>query len=195
DKPTLDLNSVTLFEMCIILKSIAYQQELMIIAIIHSPSPQLFNIFDDFMLLGKGGMIIYFADRLQNILIFMMLGVTFCGINTETITFGYEKVMYLRDMAAGIRTVLYFLAKVVTDIPQILLTSLMYSLALILFYAYQALFYKVYLIVLLCYMATWEKLGLAAKGLALVYGLILNDATSRLELVMSDNTYKFLRWL
>ncbi|CAG8440511.1 6656_t:CDS:10 [Acaulospora morrowiae] len=147
------------------------------------------------------------ADGLQNISVFMALGATFCGINAGTATFGYERVVYWRDTAAGMRTVPYFLAKVVADIPRILLASLMYSLAFILFYAYRAPFYEVYLIVLLCYMATWamgyflssvvpkEKLGLAATGLALACGLVLNGATPRLELVMSDNTYKFLRWL
>ncbi|CAG8735819.1 2533_t:CDS:2, partial [Acaulospora morrowiae] len=40
-----------------------------------------------------------------------------------------------------------------------------------------------------------EKLELAVKGLALAYGLVLNGATSRLKLIISNNTYKFLRWL
>jgi hypothetical protein len=30
---------------------------------IHSPSPQAFETFDDFLLLGKGGKIIYFGPR------------------------------------------------------------------------------------------------------------------------------------
>ncbi|CAG8760890.1 18309_t:CDS:1, partial [Acaulospora morrowiae] len=40
-----------------------------------------------------------------------------------------------------------------------------------------------------------KKLELATTGLAFACGLVLNGTTSRLELVMSDNTYKFLRWL
>ncbi|CAG8543196.1 5647_t:CDS:2 [Acaulospora morrowiae] len=38
-----------------------------------------------------------------------------------------------------------------------------------------------------------KKLELAAKGLALACGLVLNSITPRLKLVMSNNTYKFLR--
>ncbi|CAG8568224.1 1635_t:CDS:10, partial [Acaulospora colombiana] len=135
------------------------------------------------------------ADGIQDVGIFMALGATFCAVNAGTTTFGYERVVYWRDTAAGMRTIPYFLAKVVADIPRILLASLMYSLAFILFYAYRAAFYEIYLIVLLLYLASWamgyfmstvvarEKLGLAATGLALAYGLVLNGASPKLDVV------------
>ncbi|CAI2163804.1 207_t:CDS:10 [Funneliformis geosporum] len=63
DEPTSGLDSATSLEMCKLLKNIAHQQGLTVAAIIHSPSDQAFRQFDDFMLLGKGGMVIYFGER------------------------------------------------------------------------------------------------------------------------------------
>jgi len=43
------------------LRKIARQQGLTVGAVIHSPSPAAFKQFDDFLLLGKGGQIVYFG--------------------------------------------------------------------------------------------------------------------------------------
>jgi hypothetical protein len=48
---------------CQNLRQIAIQQSLTIAAVIHSPSPATFKQFDDLLLLGKGGRMIYFGPR------------------------------------------------------------------------------------------------------------------------------------
>nr|KAJ3408247.1 hypothetical protein HK105_003233 [Polyrhizophydium stewartii] len=63
DEPTSGLDSSTSFEVCSNLKNIARMQGLTVAAVIHSPSPATFRQFDDFMLLGKGGHLIYMGPR------------------------------------------------------------------------------------------------------------------------------------
>src|ERR1051325_4578262 len=71
-------------------------------------------------------------------------------------TFGYEKVVYWHDTAAGMRTIPYFLAKFIADIPRILLAAAMFSCSFILFYPFRSLFSEVYLIILLSYWSAWS---------------------------------------
>lgn len=68
DEPTSGLDSSTAYEVCSMLKNIARQQGLTVGAVIHSPSPSTFKQFDDFLLLGKGGRVIYFG-ALENVFI------------------------------------------------------------------------------------------------------------------------------
>nr|CAG8559796.1 11525_t:CDS:10 [Entrophospora candida] len=74
DEPTSGLDSVTSFEVCSLLKNVAHQQGLTVAAVIHSPSPQAFNTFDDFLLLCKGGRLIYNGVRENAISYFSSLG-------------------------------------------------------------------------------------------------------------------------
>ena len=55
------LDSSTAFELCKNLHNITQEQQLTVAAVIHSPSPATFRQFDDLMLLGKGGRLIYFG--------------------------------------------------------------------------------------------------------------------------------------
>ncbi|CAJ0905059.1 2521_t:CDS:10 [Entrophospora sp. SA101] len=71
------LDSVTSFEVCSLLKNVAHQQGLTVAAVIHSPSPQAFNTFDDFVLLCKGGRLIYNGVRENAISYFSSLGYVF----------------------------------------------------------------------------------------------------------------------
>ncbi|KAI9229766.1 MAG: hypothetical protein DHS80DRAFT_22089 [Piptocephalis tieghemiana] len=63
DEPTSGLDSATSLEVCTLLRNIAHLQGLTIAAVIHSPSPQAFNQFDDLLVLGKGGRTVYFGPR------------------------------------------------------------------------------------------------------------------------------------
>ncbi|ORX95418.1 hypothetical protein K493DRAFT_372167, partial [Basidiobolus meristosporus CBS 931.73] len=63
DEPTSGLDSSTSMEICTLLSRIAHYQGLTVAAIIHSPSPVAFAKFDDLMLLGKGGRLIYLGPR------------------------------------------------------------------------------------------------------------------------------------
>ncbi|CAG8541839.1 5729_t:CDS:10, partial [Diversispora eburnea] len=133
------------------------------------------------------------SDTLQTVGVFVALGATFCGINAGTATFGYEKVVYWRDTSSGMKTIPYFLAKSIADIPRILIAGLMFSLAFILFYSYRSRFSEIYIIVLLTYIAAWkmEKLGLVSTGFALAFGMVLSGATPRLDMVKADNSLKW----
>ncbi|KAL7750819.1 hypothetical protein RI367_003776 [Sorochytrium milnesiophthora] len=63
DEPTSGLDSSTSLEVCALLRKIAREQRLTVAAVIHSPSSQAFETFDDFLLLGKGGQIAFFGPR------------------------------------------------------------------------------------------------------------------------------------
>ncbi|CAG8724741.1 2848_t:CDS:2, partial [Scutellospora calospora] len=57
------------------------------------------------------------SDFIQNVGIFVSLGVTFAGISAGCSTFGYEIAVYRREASAGMSATPYFLAKTVADIP------------------------------------------------------------------------------
>ncbi|CAG8795571.1 5614_t:CDS:10, partial [Gigaspora margarita] len=154
----------------------------------------------------KGSCLIPF-DLIQDIGAFVTLGVTFAGISAGCMTFGYEMVVYWRDTSAGMKTIPYFLAKIIIDIPRILIAALMFTLSLIVFYPFQVDYSKLYLIILLNYISAWmmgyfvsivipkEKFGLVGTGVALAWGLVLSGESPKLEEVDSDDSYKPLKWL
>ncbi|CAG8447704.1 16450_t:CDS:2 [Dentiscutata heterogama] len=146
-------------------------------------------------------------DFIQNVGIFVSLGVTFAGISAGCSTFGYEIIVYWRDASAGMSAIPYFLAKTVADIPRIFIAALMFSLSLIIFYPLQAKFTDIYGIVLFTYISAWmmgyfisivvskEQFGLVSTGFALAWGLVFSGGSPRLQVVENNNGYKPLRWL
>ncbi|GBC06720.1 hypothetical protein RclHR1_00700019 [Rhizophagus clarus] len=146
-------------------------------------------------------------DTLQQVGTFMTLGVTFAGISGSSSTFGYEKVVYWRDTAAGMRTIPYFFAKFIADIPRLFVAAAMFTCSFILFYPYRASIFEIYLIILLSYQAAWtmgyflsaivtkEKLGLIGTGFTLGWGLVLSGGNPELDEVMNNETYIHIRWL
>ncbi|KAI9294493.1 hypothetical protein K502DRAFT_365782 [Neoconidiobolus thromboides FSU 785] len=76
DEPTSGLDSSTSVEVCSLLKNIARDKGLTIAAVIHSPSPIAFNEFDDLLLLGKGGRVIYHGAIIDAIDYFDSIGFT-----------------------------------------------------------------------------------------------------------------------
>ncbi|TPX56194.1 hypothetical protein PhCBS80983_g04712 [Powellomyces hirtus] len=74
DEPTSGLDSATSFEVCQLLHTIAREQSMTIAAVVHSPSPTAFDQFDDLLLLGKGGRVIYFGPRAQAMDYFARIG-------------------------------------------------------------------------------------------------------------------------
>ncbi|CAG8581864.1 5093_t:CDS:10, partial [Diversispora eburnea] len=147
------------------------------------------------------------SDNLQTVGVFASLGITFCGINAGSTTFGYEKVVYWRDTSSGMKTIPYFLAKSIADIPRILLAALMFSLSFVLFFSHRARYSEIYFIMLLTYIAAWqigyflsaifskEKLGLVGTGFALLFGMVLSGATPRLDKIKDDDSLKWLYWI
>ena len=61
DEPTSGLDSSTSLELCEILSRLARQNNMTIAAVVHSPSPQTFSMFDDVLFLGKGGRMVFFG--------------------------------------------------------------------------------------------------------------------------------------
>ncbi|KAI8905545.1 P-loop containing nucleoside triphosphate hydrolase protein [Gorgonomyces haynaldii] len=76
DEPTSGLDSSTSYEVCANLRQIAEQQGLTVAAVIHSPSPATFKQFHDFMLLGKGGHVVYIGPREGCVEYFKKIGFT-----------------------------------------------------------------------------------------------------------------------
>ncbi|KAI8814586.1 hypothetical protein BJ742DRAFT_703938 [Cladochytrium replicatum] len=74
DEPTSGLDSSTAYEVCRMLKNAAHQQGMVIASVIHSPSPKTFQQFDDLLLLGKGGRVVYFGPRAEAAIYFDRLG-------------------------------------------------------------------------------------------------------------------------
>lgn len=59
DEPTSGLDSTTATALCITLKTIARKKNMTVAAVIHQPSLSSFLEFDDLLLLGKGGRVVY----------------------------------------------------------------------------------------------------------------------------------------
>jgi ABC-type multidrug transport system ATPase subunit len=74
DEPTSGLDSSTAYEVCANLRNIAEQQGLTVGAVIHSPSPATFRQFHDFLLLGKGGQVVYMGPREDCVAYFESIG-------------------------------------------------------------------------------------------------------------------------
>ncbi|CAG8798030.1 17475_t:CDS:2, partial [Dentiscutata erythropus] len=120
-------------------------------------------------------------DLIQFVGVFMALVVTSAGISAGSSTFGYEKVVYWRDTSAGMRTIPYFLAKIIANIPRLIIAALVFSLAFIIFYSNRASFLQIYIIVLIIYINAWamgyfisvivpkEKISLFGIGFALAW--------------------------
>ena len=74
DEPTSGLDSATSYEVCKMLHDIAREQGMTVAAVVHSPSPVAFEEFDDLLLLGKGGRVVYFGPRKEAPKYFERLG-------------------------------------------------------------------------------------------------------------------------
>lgn len=59
DEPTSGLDSTTSTSLCRTLKTIARERRMTIVSVIHQPSITAFHEFDDLLLLGKGGRVVY----------------------------------------------------------------------------------------------------------------------------------------
>jgi len=74
DEPTSGLDSTVATELCKNLKSLAHEFNLMVVAVVHSPTPAAFVNFDDLLLLQKGGRTAYFGERCDADQYFLNLG-------------------------------------------------------------------------------------------------------------------------
>jgi hypothetical protein len=69
------------------------------------------------------------ADSYQGTANFLCFGTIFAAISISAGTFGNEQVNYWRESAAGLKTMPYFLAKWIIEVPNIILASLFFWMA------------------------------------------------------------------
>src|SRR3546814_12252590 len=84
DEPTSGLDSTTATSLCRTLKSIARERRMTIVSVIHQPSITAFHEFDDILLLGKGGRVVYCGPLKEAQGYFTRLGFPFPQYNNTT---------------------------------------------------------------------------------------------------------------
>ncbi|KAJ3268645.1 hypothetical protein HK104_005310 [Borealophlyctis nickersoniae] len=143
--------------------------------------------------LGMGPGCNFAADRLPVTGMFLTLGVLFAGVTVGSATFGRERVVYWRDVSAGMSVLPYFFAKWVADVPRIVIASCMFTGSLILFLPYRAELYDVWVVVLVMYFCAFSmgyflsaimrppNVALATTGWVLLWAMLLGGVTPRLE--------------
>jgi len=126
------------------------------------------------------------SDQLAFTGIFLSIGVLFSGMSVGSSTFGNEKVVFWRDTSAGQPTISYYLAKLVADIPRIIIAAIMFTAAFVLFYPYNSSFKLLYLVILALYFSAFAMgyflsiildkkiVGLASTGFSLLWALVLS---------------------
>lgn len=83
DEPTSGLDSTNSRDVCKMLKRVAKDNQVLCVAIIHSPSAVDFREFDDLILLGKGGQTAYVGPRDQAVPYFQSLGFQYNSSDSE----------------------------------------------------------------------------------------------------------------
>jgi len=139
--------------------------------------------------------------------IFVALGVLFSGMSVGSGTFGNEKVVFWRDTSAGQPTISYYLAKVVADIPRIIIAAVMFSISFVLLFPYHSHFWIIFLIVLALYFCAFAMgyflsvifdrkiVALASTGFSLAWSLVLSGIIPNLTELPKNpilNRLKFL---
>ncbi|KAJ3308200.1 hypothetical protein HDV04_001620 [Boothiomyces sp. JEL0838] len=126
------------------------------------------------------------VDHIREAGMFISLGSLFAGISVAGNTFGYEKVVYWRDAASGMSTIPYYIAKVIVDVPRVIIGAIMFSVALVMFFPYQQSFASVLSVVIALYFyafvlgyalstaVPYSKLAVYGTGVALLWALVLS---------------------
>ncbi|KAI8605104.1 hypothetical protein EDD21DRAFT_299997 [Dissophora ornata] len=146
-------------------------------------------------------------DDIRYVGMFLTLGVFFAGINVGACTFGDEKAVFWRDTSAGMPTLPYYLAKVLADVPRMIVASFMYTGAFIFFYAYHEQLSSLMVLVLLLYVNAFamgyfvstvvsrSMFGLSGTGMSLTWALVLSGTAPHLYKVMTSSGYTYFRWV
>jgi len=143
------------------------------------------------------------TDQLAFTGIFIAIGVLFSGMSVGSSTFGNEKVVFWRDTSAGQPTISYYLAKVVADIPRIIIAAIMFTTAFVLFFPYNSSFRLLYLVILALYFCAFAMgyflsvifdkkiVALASTGFSLAWALVLSGVIPDYN-NFKDSFYAFL---
>ncbi|KAF9913217.1 hypothetical protein BX616_010139 [Lobosporangium transversale] len=146
-------------------------------------------------------------DDIGYVGMFMTLGIFFAGISVGTRTFGDEKAVFWRDSSAGMPTLPYYLAKILADVPRMIVATCMYTSSFIFFFAYNQKMTQLLALVLIIYINAFalgyfvsaafnrSMLGLAGTGMSLTWALVFSGSSPRLYKVMTSPRYASVRWL
>ncbi|KAF8981359.1 hypothetical protein BGZ46_002927 [Entomortierella lignicola] len=147
------------------------------------------------------------TDHLTEVGVFIALGVCFAGISVGSSTFGNEKIVYWREKSSGLLTLPYYLAKVIADIPRIVLAGLMFSISLIIFFNERSNYFYLLFIIIMLYAVAFamgyllsaivpqNRVALVGTGFTLAWAIVFSGDAPDLADVMSSSSYSATRWL
>ncbi|KAG0206264.1 hypothetical protein BGX28_002261 [Mortierella sp. GBA30] len=150
------------------------------------------------------------TDHLTEVGVFIALGVCFAGISVGSMTFGNEKLVYWREKSSGLLTLPYYLAKVIADIPRIVLAGIMFSISLIIFFNQRSNYFYLLFIIIILYAVAFamgyllsalipqSRVSLVGTGFTLAWAIVFSGDAPDLADVMSDDAsggYKASSWI
>ncbi|KAF9424997.1 hypothetical protein BGZ76_003467 [Entomortierella beljakovae] len=149
------------------------------------------------------------TDHLTEVGVFIALGVCFAGISVGSMTFGNEKIVYWREKSSGLLTFPYYLAKVIADIPRIILAGLMFSISLIIFFNERSNYFYLLLIIVVLYgvafamgyllsaLVPTARVALVGTGFTLAWAIVFSGDAPDLADVMNSESggYKSTSWI
>ncbi|KAF9171373.1 hypothetical protein BGX20_007702 [Mortierella sp. AD010] len=147
------------------------------------------------------------TDHLTEVGVFISLGVCFAGISVGAVTFGNEKIVYWREKSSGLLTLPYYLAKVIADIPRIVLAGIMFSLSLIIFFNERSNYFYLLFIIINLYAVAFamgyflsavvpqDRVALVGTGFTLAWAIVFSGDAPDLADVMTSSSYSATRWL
>ncbi|KAF9918428.1 hypothetical protein BX616_008868 [Lobosporangium transversale] len=150
------------------------------------------------------------TDHLTEVGVFIALGVCFAGISVGSMTFGNEKIVYWREKSSGLLTLPYYIAKVIADIPRIVLAGIMFSISLIIFFNQRSNYFYLLCIIVMLYAVAFamgyflsalvpqNRVSLVGTGFTLAWAIVFSGDAPDLAEVMSDDAaggYKATSWI
>ncbi|KAG0294345.1 hypothetical protein BGZ98_001805 [Dissophora globulifera] len=150
------------------------------------------------------------TDHLTEVGVFIALGVCFAGISVGAVTFGNEKLVYWREKSSGLLTLPYYLAKVIADIPRIILAGIMFSISLIVFFNERSNYFYLLFIVVMLYAVAFAmgyllsalippaRVALVGTGFTLAWAIVFSGDAPDLADVMRDDAgggYRSTKWI
>ncbi|KAF9351953.1 hypothetical protein BGX26_010140 [Mortierella sp. AD094] len=150
------------------------------------------------------------TDHLTEVGVFVALGVCFAGISVGSMTFGNEKIVYWREKSSGLLTLPYYVAKVIADIPRIVLAGVMFSISLIIFFNERSNYFYLLFIIIMLYAVAFAmgyllsalipqaRVALVGTGFTLAWAIVFSGDAPDLADVMDSSAsggYKATSWI
>ncbi|KAF9971153.1 hypothetical protein BGZ73_005936 [Actinomortierella ambigua] len=147
------------------------------------------------------------TDHLTEVGVFIALGVCFAGISVGSSTFGNEKIVYWREKSSGLLTLPYYLAKVIADIPRIVIAAVMFSISLVVFFNQRSNYIYLLFIITMLYAVAFamgyllsalvpqNRVALVGTGFTLAWAIVFSGDAPDLQDVMTQDSYSWSRWL